>query len=123
MQKKGIADKKDLKQKSSGGDDSKVFAFLAVFLTIIGFLIAFLAKKNDKYVMFYAKQSLVLFIAMAIVWAASFVLLFVPIIGWIALCVAYVILIVLWVIGWIYALSGKMKPLPLIGKYASKFDF
>ena len=29
--------------------DSKVFAFLGVFLTVIGFLIVLLVKKNDKY--------------------------------------------------------------------------
>ena len=34
-----------------------------MFLSIIGFLIALITKKDDKYVMFYAKESLVLFIA------------------------------------------------------------
>ena len=47
-------------------DDGKLFAFLAVLLSILGFIIALLAKKDNKYVMFYAKQSLVLFIAFII---------------------------------------------------------
>jgi len=48
-------------------DERKVFAFLAVLLSIVGFIIALLVKKDDKYVMFYAKESLVIFISMLIV--------------------------------------------------------
>ncbi|MCX5704306.1 MAG: hypothetical protein NT066_07465, partial [Candidatus Omnitrophica bacterium] len=44
-------------------DDSKLFAWLATFFLIIGFIIALVTKKDNKYVMFYAKQSLVIFIA------------------------------------------------------------
>ena len=103
--------------------DSKVFAWLAVFLGIIGFLIVLLAKKDDKYAMFYAKQSLVLFIAAIIVWVVGIILMFIPIIGLIIYRVLSVILLVLWLMGWIFALSGKEKPIPIVGKYAEMFKF
>ena len=101
-------------------DDGKLFAFLGVFLTTIGFLIVLLAKKDDKYAMYYAKQGLVLFIAVVIV---SIVGSIIPLIGWfIILPVGNLILLILWIIGWINALSGKEKPIPLIGKFADKFN-
>ena len=42
--------------------DSKTLAFIAAFFGIIGFIIAIIAKRDDKYVMYYAKHSLVIFI-------------------------------------------------------------
>lgn len=112
-------------------DDSKLFAFLAVFLGIIGFVIALLTKKEDKYVMHYAKQSLVLTIFAVCIWIVYailatlitlvtfgfgvFVVAPVGMILWLAV-------VILWVIGWIYALSGEIKYIPFIGKYADKFN-
>lgn len=99
-------------------DDRKLFAFLGVFLTVIGFIIALAVKKNDKYVMYYGKQGLVLFIAWIIAWIAAMIFLWVPIIGHIVYYVLYLALLLLWVIGIIYSLSGEMKPIPYIGQYA-----
>lgn len=102
--------------------DSKIFAFLAVFLSIIGFIIALVAKRKDKYVMFYAKQSLVLFIASIIVWIITMVLAFIPILGWFIGVLLELVILVLWLIGWIYALSGEEKEIPVVGKYATKIN-
>ncbi len=99
-------------------DDRKLFAFLAVFLTVIGFIIALAVKKNDKYVMFYGKQGLILFIASVVIWIIALV----PILGWILASVAWIGWIVLWVIGIVYSLSGDMKEIPIIGKYARKIS-
>ena len=100
-------------------EEGKAFAFLGVFLTIIGFLIVILAKKENKYAMFYAKQGLVLFIAWIIIWVLGMI----PFIGWfIILPIGGLIMLVLWIIGWVYALSGEKKYIPLIGKFADKFD-
>lgn len=98
--------------------DSKLFAFLGVCLTIIGFIIALAAKKNDKYVMYYGKQGLILFIASIIAWIAGMVLWFIPVLGGLLFAVLYLGLLALWVFGMIYSLSGQMKPVPLIGKFA-----
>jgi uncharacterized membrane protein len=110
------------KSSSKEIEDGKIFAFLGVFLTIIGFIIVLLAKKDNKYAMFYAKQGLVLFIAYVIVAVAGWILAFIPIIGWLIMMAAWIILLVLWVIGWVNALSGKEKEIPLIGQFADKFN-
>ncbi|MFH1668556.1 MAG: hypothetical protein ABIA62_01370 [Candidatus Woesearchaeota archaeon] len=99
-------------------DDGKLFAFLGVFLTLLGFLIVYFGKKDNKYAMFYAKQGLVLFIAYVALWAIGWI----PLIGWTIGILGSIFLLVLWVIGWINALSGKEKYIPVIGKYADKFD-
>jgi uncharacterized membrane protein len=100
-------------------DDTKLFAFLAVFLTIIGFVIALAVKKDNKYVMFYAKQGLVLFIASVIIWAAAIV----PILGWFLAPLLWIGWIVLWVIGIINSVSGEMKEIPVIGQFGKKLNF
>lgn len=104
-------------------DDSKLFAFLAVLLSIIGFIIAYAAKKDNNYVMFYAKQSLVLFFGWILLWIATMILYFIPVIGMIIHWVGYIGLAILWIIGLVYSLSGEMKDIPLIGDIAKKFNF
>lgn len=110
--------KKHAKASSKEVEEGKVWAFLGVFLGIIGFVIVLLAKKDNKYAMFYAKQGLVLTIAYVI----AMVVMIIPILGWIVGMIAYVVLLVLWIIGWVYALSGEEKRIPIIGQFADKFD-
>jgi len=103
-------------------DDRKLFAFLATFLSIVGFIIALVAKKEDKYVMFYAKQSLIVFIVAIIGSIISALLSPIFIIGWIIAIAINIIVAVLWIISWIYALSGEEKEVPVIGVYARKIN-
>lgn len=110
--------KKIIKSSVRKDGDSKLFAFLAAFLSILGFIIALLFRRNNRYVMFYAKQSLVIFIGYLIGVVAGWL----PLIGDFVSGVIDVIVIVLWIITWIFALSGKEKYTPLIGQYADKID-
>jgi len=109
--------KKTRKQEVKKEDDSKLFAFLAVLLSVVGFIIALLAKRDNKYVMFYAKQSLILFIAGIVVKVLT-VLLAITIIGIIAIPIVWVIYAILWLIALVYSISGEEKETPWIGKYA-----
>ncbi len=104
---------KKKQNKKRGQDDKKFWAFIATFLSIIGFIITLLIKKDDEYVIFYAKQSLVVFIVFVIAWAVMIV----PILGWIVGAVIYIIGVILWIISWIYAISGDKKEVPIVGKY------
>ena len=113
-----IKSKKSERNLKCSKDDSKLFAFLATFLSIIGFIIAIIVKKDDKYVMFYAKQSLVIFIVAIIAGAISSILNWIPGFGFIIAGVLNIIVLVLWVISWIYALSGERREVPIIGPYA-----
>jgi len=109
-------------KKSKEMEDGKVFAFLGVFLTVIGFLIVLLAKKENKYAMYYAKQGLVLFIAYVAVAIGSMILGFVPFFGWLISVILWVALLILWIIGLVYSLSGEYKDIPVIGEFAKKIN-
>ncbi|MBI3623556.1 DUF4870 domain-containing protein [Candidatus Pacearchaeota archaeon] len=101
---------------SKKDDDSKLFAFLATFLSIIGFIIALLVKKDNKYVMFYAKQSLVIFIIFMIATITGWI----PFTGGIIKVVVNIAGFIFWLMSWIYALSGKIKEIPLVSEYSKK---
>ncbi len=98
-------------------EDGKAFAFLGVFLGIIGFVVVLLAKKDNKYAMYYAKQGLVLTIA----WVIVSVIFMIPFLGWVIGGLGHILLLILWIIGWVYALSGEEKEIPLIGQFAKEF--
>jgi len=99
-------------KKSKREDDSKLYAFLATFFSIVGFIIALIAKKDNKYVMFYARQSLVIFIA----WIIAEVFKSVDLVGWIL----KVIVLIIWILSWVYALTGEERNIPVIGELAKK---
>ncbi|MEK6817754.1 MAG: hypothetical protein AABX80_03030 [Nanoarchaeota archaeon] len=94
-------------------NDKIIFAWLATFFTIIGFLIAILLKKDDKYVMFYAKQGLILFIGEIIIWLLS------GIFGWLKYLL-WIFLAILWAMAWINSLSGEEKNTLIVGSLAEK---
>ena len=93
-------------------NDKIIFERLAAFFTMIGFLIAILLKRDDKYVMFYAKQGLVLFLASI----AASIISWIPVIGWLF----GIFVFILWAMTWINALSGEQKNTWLIGDLAEK---
>lgn len=86
-------------------------------------MIALIAKKDDKYVMFYAKQSLVVFIFGAVLGIIGKILLIFPVIGVIINTAVGIVIFILWLLSWIYALSGEEKEVPFVGHYARKFKF
>lgn len=111
-----VKKKASRKRVSKKENDQKFFAFLATFLSIVGFVIALVVKRDDKYVMYYAKQSLVIFIIWIIVSAFEII----PFIGSIIYPILYLATLVLWIMSWVFALSNKMKEVPIIGAYAKK---
>jgi uncharacterized membrane protein len=117
MQKKYSTKIKEYKHDDS---DSKIFAFLGAFLTIIGYFIVYYTRKNDKYAMYYAKQGLVIFIAWIIAAVAGWIIGFVPVAGDIIETVLWAITLAFWIIGIVYSLSGEEKEIPIIGQFAKK---
>jgi len=105
--------KKKSKDAGVDKDNRKLYAFLASFFTIIGFIVALILWKNDKYVMYYAKQGLILFIAQVVVVVLSPFLFFVSGILWI-------LWIILWIVTWMNSFSGKMKKTFIISDLADK---
>jgi uncharacterized membrane protein len=120
--------KKNLRKLSKCCDfDSKTSAFFTTFFSIIGFIFYLVCWKKDKYVTFYAKQSLVIFI-IGIILAAiaglfNALFFYMPFIGKIISAVLNIFWLILWLQSWIYALSGKMKDVTMIDEYTRKIDF
>lgn len=101
--------------------DGKIFGFLAYLLSLVGFLIVMLAKKENKFAMYHAKQGLVLFIFEVIVY---FVGGLIPVLGWfVILPVGGIFVLVLKIMGIVNSLNGQEKPLPMIGQFGEKFNF
>jgi len=101
-------------------DEGKLFAFLAYLLSIVGFIIVLVAKKDNKFAMFHAKQSLVLFFG----WVIAGIVMFSPIPFLHALIygILYLLLLILWIMGIVYALTGQEKQLPVVGQIAAQFN-
>lgn len=94
-------------------DDRKLYAFISSFFTIVGFIIALILWRKDKYIMHYAKHGLVLFIAQVVIVVLGPFLYFLSSVLW-------VLWVILWIVSWMNSFSGKMKKTFLIGDLADK---
>src|SRR5687767_11839046 len=89
------------------------------YLTLIGFIAAVIIHGNQKTRVgaYHLRQALGLmlsFIAVGFCWV-------VPFIGWIVAPCAWLALVVLWIMGFIAAVNGEQKPVPLIGEQFQKW--
>jgi uncharacterized membrane protein len=98
-----------------GGMDVNVAAALSYFV-IIGIIWLILEPYNkNRFVRFHAFQA----IGLAVVWTGiSFVLGFIPIIGWIALPFVSLAIFVVWVICFVKAFQNQWFKLPVIGDFS-----
>lgn len=95
------------------------------YLTIIGWIIALImyndSQKGNTIVRFHIKQSLGLWIVAFLFWVVLIILAIIPILGWVVAVIItpifYIGLLVLWIMGLIYAAQGEEKHIPLIGKF------
>lgn len=102
---------------SSGGMNDNLAGALCYFAIIaIVFLLIEPYNKN-KFVRFHAFQSLFLAVAWIALW---FVLMFIPVIGWILLPFAFLGFIILLVVLFIKAYQGQKFQVPVIGEWAEK---
>ena len=112
-------------EKMVNTDDGKTVAIIS-YLSIIGWIIAFVMHGNNKTTLgaYHLRQTIALFVISLCTWVVQMLLVFIPYIGWaldILLIFVYIGLSVLWVIGFIAALNGQEKPMPLIGKKAQQW--
>lgn len=96
-------------------DIEDVKAVSAIAYLGILFFVPMLTNPKSEFAMFHANQGLLLLIAGIIVSVAGSVI---PILGWfIVLPLGSIFILVLFIMGLINALNGKMKRLPLIGGF------
>lgn len=93
------------------------------YLTLIGFIIALVMHSSKKTALgaYHLRQTLGLIITALALSVGGIVLMFIPIIGWLAVMVAWVGLLVLVVMGLISAVNGQQKPVPLLGEHFQKW--
>lgn len=88
-------------------EEGKTMGGIAYF-GLLGFLIAFLTNKENKYVLYHAQQSLILVICMLVIP--------IPVVGWLV----GIGVLVLFIIGLMNGFKGEIKPLPVVGQFAFK---
>lgn len=106
----------DVKKTASSKDIEENKAMAAIGYLGILFLIPLLAKKDSPYAQYHAKQGMVLFIFDILLGAVMVI----PFLGWVIGALGWIFVVVLFVMGLVNALGGKMTPLPLIGQFAEK---
>ena len=93
-----------------------VLAYLGILIVI-----PFIMAKDDPTVKFHIKQGLVLFIIEIAVWAIGTTMFYWQV--WQLLQLVNLATLVLAIIGIINVVQGKQKELPLVGSFASHFNF
>ena len=106
------------------GMDGKSIAIIS-YLTIIGWIIAFVMHNNNKSQLgaFHLRQSLFLMLTGFATAIAQSLFLFIPFLGWLISIVLYIALLglfVLWILGLIAAINGDEKKVPLLGDKAQE---
>ena len=93
-------------------EEGKFFAVISYisFLCIVSLVL----KKDNKFVLFHAKQGLVLFVIEVV----SFVISIIPVLGWFLATVGWAIFTVVSLYGIWQSLQGKRYRIPLIAGIA-----
>lgn len=95
-------------------EEGKLFAILSYIIPIV--FIVPLIQKDNHFALFHAKQVLLLVLAAV---AASIVTA-VPLVGCVTVFL-FIPLLVLVIMGLVFAIQGQYKPLPFIGQYAEEW--
>ncbi len=104
------------------GEDKTVA--IVAYITLIGFIIALVMHGSKKTALgsFHLRQSLGIVISGFVLGVANVILVFIPVVGWLAMLGMGVCLFIMWIMGLIAAANGEMKPAPLLGaKYQEWF--
>ncbi|NQX43013.1 Uncharacterized membrane protein [Pedobacter steynii] len=106
---------------NSSTDDGKTVAIVS-YITLIGWLVAYFAMHKDKRTelgSFHLRQTLLLFlIVLALNIGLSIFVAIMPFDAGLIYKIVYLGIFILWVIGFIGAIQGEKKEMPLIGKAA-----
>jgi uncharacterized membrane protein len=106
-------------------DDGKTVAIVS-YLSIIGWIIAYVLHGNSRTSLgaYHLRQTITLFIVAICTWILQLLMVFIPYVGWIIdilLIFVYIGIFVLWLIGFISAINGQEKPMPLIGQKSQEW--
>jgi len=94
-------------------DSGKTMAIIAYFIFFIPLIVD--EAKNNKFAMFHTEQSIVLLILNVIVGIVGTITCGIGLI-------LYLPLLVLYIMGIVYAAQGQVKEVPLVGSFGEKFN-
>ena len=100
--------------KTSTGLAENVAGLLCYVLGWISGLVFLLIEKDNKFVRFHSRQSIIVFGILSI---AGIILSWIPFIG----CVIWVLGLVLWIVLIVKAFQGELYKLPWAGNLAEKW--
>jgi uncharacterized membrane protein len=93
---------------------------IVAYITVFGLIAAIIMNKEPKnsFASYHIRQSL----GLCVSGIALFVIGLIPILGWLISILGTIFIVFLWLFGFINALNGNEKPIPLLGeKYAEWF--
>jgi uncharacterized membrane protein len=110
---------------------SRYLACVAYLLSLPGALFVLLARRDDPFATYHARQSLAIVgvaLAAPLLWLiVAWIAAWIPLLGGViglslfALVLAtYAGLAVSWVVGMVFALQGRARPIPLVGAWATR---
>lgn len=95
--------------------DSKTRGIVS-YLGLIGWIIAIATNSpKEEQTSFHLRQMLGLMLLVIPVYILAFVFVWVPVLGWLLIMAMYAVTFVLWVLGFISALQGERKEVPVVG--------
>lgn len=107
---------------STATTEDRTVAILT-YITIIGFIIAIVIHSGKKTALgsFHLRQGLGLLVTAIAVGVCGIVLMFIPVLGWLALLACWIGFFVMWLMGLIAAATGQQKPAPILGEQYQKW--
>ncbi|HBX50926.1 MAG: hypothetical protein A2275_13130 [Bacteroidetes bacterium RIFOXYA12_FULL_35_11] len=108
-------------QNSNNEDDGKTVAVIS-YITLIGWIIALVMHSGNKTKLgsFHLRQMLGLMIIAFGISLCSFILAFIPFLGWLVQLGLSISIFIFWLLGLMSAINGEQKPVPYIGKHIQK---
>ena len=110
---------------------SRYLAFISYLLSLPGALFVLLARRDDPFAVYHARQSLrlaIIGVAAPLVWAVvAWILAWIPLVGgmlgvvlFALVIAAYVGVLISWIAGMMYSLKGQVRPIPLFGPRSTR---
>src|SRR5699024_83642 len=103
------------KPKQSTGLDQNIAGLLCYLCWFITGIIFLLIEKENRFIRFHAMQSIAVSV---VLFVASIVLSFIPIIGWLIGLLLMPISLILWIFMMYKAYNGEHYKLPIVGDFS-----
>ncbi|MEM0044144.1 MAG: DUF4870 domain-containing protein [Sulfolobales archaeon] len=95
-------------------EEEKIWGFIAWLLSIIGAVLALVLKPGYKYVRYWAYLSISFFILVVVIKVLTWILAFIPFIGWILSVLIGLALLIAWILGIVKSLNKEYWKPPII---------